>query len=117
MGRAEAETRRLVKLSDLLLSEWPVMVTYGPHTFGVVAYPERVNEYRRALFAQQAREGDFKAALTTWLKGLISSWAVTEAGAPVPVSAETISRLSSGARWAIFAAIAHEAEQVRQKAS
>src|SRR5205085_1012019 len=97
-------------------TECPVRVEYGGRSFGVLAYPECVNDYRRELFEQDARERGFRAALIIWLRKLIESWAVTEGGSPVPLNEETIGRLSPGARRAIFAAIVHESGQVRPKA-
>ena len=107
--------RRAVSLKDILLVEWAVAVTHGPHTFGVVAYPERVNEWRASLVMRDAKARGFKAAFVHWLKTLIAAWAVTEGGEPVPVSEETIARLSSGARWSIFKAIVEGSRQLRPK--
>src|ERR1700753_1454075 len=101
-------TRRAISLKDFLTAEWAVAVTHGARTFGVVAYPERVNEWRASLVMQDAKTRGFRAAFVHWLKSLIAAWAVTEGGQVVPVSEEAIGRLSSGARWSIFKAIVDE---------
>jgi hypothetical protein len=111
MGKA----REAVSLKDFWLVEQAVVVTHGPHTFGVLCYPERVSEWRMGLFQFDAQRRGFKTAFVHLLKTLVAAWAVTEGGASVPASEEAIGRLSSGARRAIFEAIVRESEKGRPK--
>jgi hypothetical protein len=105
------EARKAVNLEDFWLVEQAVVVTHGPHKLGVLCYPERVSKWRMGMFQSDAQSRGFKTAFVHLLKTLIAAWAVTEGGASVPASEEAIGRLSSGARQAIFEAIARESEK------